>query len=77
MIDVNIHEAKTQLSALIARAEAGEEVVIKRNGEPVARLVAIARPAPRRQFGALAGRLVVGREFFEPLPDDELAGWER
>lgn len=77
MIDVNIHEAKTQLSALIARAEAGEDVIIKRNGEPVARLVAITRPIPRRHFGALAGRLVVGREFFEPLPDDELAGWER
>ena len=40
MVTVNVHEAKTQLSRLLARVEAGEEVTIARNGAPVARLVA-------------------------------------
>ena len=51
----NIHEAKTQLSRLIAMAEAGDEVIIARDGKPVARLVALARPAAARRFGALPG----------------------
>lgn len=52
-MQVNVHEAKTQLSRLLERAEAGEEVVIARNGRPVARLVAIERP--RREVGFLKG----------------------
>jgi prevent-host-death family protein len=77
MTTVSMHAAKTQLSKLIAQVEAGEEVVILRGREPVARLVAIGDRAPRRAFGALAGQVVVPPAFFEPLPDDELAAWER
>lgn len=72
-----IHKAKTELSRLIERACAGEEVVIARGKEPVVRLVPIRREPPRRRFGALRGKLVVDDRFFEPLPDEELDAWER
>lgn len=42
MVTVNVHEAKTHLSWLLAEAEAGEDVVIARNGKPVAKLVPYA-----------------------------------
>ena len=73
---VNVHEAKTQLSRLLARAEAGEDVVITRNGAPVARLVSINGPRGKRRFGALRGRITVDDRFFEPLPENELIRWE-
>jgi prevent-host-death family protein len=73
---VTIHAAKTNLSKLIERACAGEEVIIARGAHPVVKLVPVAHRSPRREFGALQGKLVVPQEFFEPLPDDELAGWE-
>jgi prevent-host-death family protein len=75
MATVTIHAAKTQLSKLIERAEAGEEVIIARGKTPVIRLVPIA-PAPKRQFGAMKGKVWVGPEFFEPLPEEELRLWE-
>jgi len=74
MTQVNLNEAKTHLSRLIERVQAGEEVIIARSGKPVARLVAIAPPPPRRP-GLLSGR--VEDSFFDPLPDDELDAWER
>jgi prevent-host-death family protein len=76
MTKVTIHQAKTNLSRLIEKACQGEEVVIARGPKPVAKLVAIAGAAGRRRPGALRGKLHVGREFFEPLPAEELAGWE-
>ncbi len=72
---VNVHEAKTQLSRLLAQVERGEEVVIARNGEPVARLVS-CRPQAKRAFGALRGQIRIDDRFFEPLPEEELAAWE-
>ncbi len=73
---VTIHVAKTTLSQLIARVEAGEEIVIARDKSPVARLVPIGRAKAKRQFGAMRGKARVGAGFFEPLPEDELRGWE-
>jgi prevent-host-death family protein len=70
-----VHAAKTQLSRLIARARRGEEVVIARGSEPVAKLVAIERATPKRQFGAMRGRARTTRAFFAPLPPDELTVW--
>lgn len=70
-----VNVAKTQLSALIGRALAGEEIVISRGASPVVRLVAIVPVATPRVPGALRGRLTVGDAFFEPLPEDELAAW--
>jgi len=73
---VTIHVAKTNLSRLLARAEAGEEIVIARGSKPVAKLVPIA-PKPKRVFGALRGKFEIGPEFFEPLPPEELEAWEQ
>ena len=75
MVTVNIHEAKTHLSRLLVRVEAGEEVVIARNGKPVARLVNIPKPVDRR-FGSMKGLITLDDSFFDPLPDEELAAWE-
>ena len=65
---INIHDAKTQFSRLVARAEAGEEVVIARAGQPVARLVpARPRSEPRRP-GIWKGRVRIAEDFDE-TPD--------
>lgn len=72
---VNVHEASTQLSKLLARVEAGEDVVIARRGEPVARLVA-CRPPSRRQADVLKGRITIPDSFFDPLPAEELVAWD-
>ncbi len=71
---VNVHEAKTQLSRLLERAHAGEEIIIAKNGQPYARLVPLE--APRRTLGFLEGKLSVPQEFFAPLEEDELRLWE-
>lgn len=76
MKQVNIHEAKTNLSRLIAEVESGEDVVLARGGKPVARLVRVVDAAPSRRFGAMRGRAVTGDAFFEPLPEADLAAWE-
>ena len=73
MTTVNVQEAKTRLSDLLARVERGEEVVIARAGAPVARLVAV-NPLPPRYFGGAA--LSVPDDFDAPLNEDELAAWE-
>ncbi len=74
---VTIHAAKTHLSRLIEEVTEGEQVVIARGKDPVARLVAIKPQKRGRVFGALRGRARVDRRFFEPLPDEELEAWER
>ena len=73
---VTIHTAKTTLSQLLARVEAGEEIVLARGKEPIAKLVPYHPPVSKRQFGALRGVISVGPEFFEPLPEQEVAAWE-
>ena len=69
----NVHEAKTHFSRLLDRANAGEEIILAKNGKPYARLCAL-EPRPRRKPGLLSGR--VDDAFFEPLPDEELEAWE-
>lgn len=54
----------------------GEEIIIARGKDPVVRLVPIAGRKGRRKLGILKGKLVVGPEFFEPLPPEELDRWE-
>ena len=76
MLTVNVHEAKTQLSRLLQAVEAGEEVVIARAGQPVARLVGLEPVVPRRRFGMLAGQYTVPPDFDAPLPDDLQALFE-
>ena len=75
MATVNVHEAKTQLSRLLARVEAGEDVIIARRGKPVARLVG-CESNRKRQPDVLRGKITVPDSFFDPLPDDELSSWE-
>jgi prevent-host-death family protein len=75
----NVHEAKTQLSRLIERAHAGEEIVLAKAGVPYAKLVPIDPPAPaRRMPGRFKGLLgdIPDSVWFDPLPDDELDAWE-
>lgn len=72
---VNVHEAKTQLSKLLERVDRGEEVVICRAGEPVARLVPVR--TARRVLGGDKGRVRIARDFDAPLPADVQADFER
>lgn len=60
---VNIHDAKTHLSRLVERVEAGEEVVIARAGRPVARLVPFRRTGRPRRPGLWRGRIVIAPDF--------------
>lgn len=71
---VNVHEAKTHLSRLLERAHRGEEIILAKAGKPYAKLVPL-EAAQERTPGALRG-LVMTDEFFEPLPEEELAAWE-
>lgn len=75
MLTVNVHQAKTQLSKLIARVEGGEEVVIARAGRAVVRMVPERAPEARRVPGALRGELQMTDEFEAPLSDEELTAW--
>ena len=67
---VNIHEAKTHLSRLVERVEAGEEVVIARAGRPVARLVPYVRNTTERPLGIWRGKVWIAPDF--DAPDDAL-----
>lgn len=74
-MEVNVHQAKTQLSKLIAAAESGEEVIIARNGKPAVKLVIIpATRKPRREmWGAGIGKLWMSPEFHTQKESDEMA----
>jgi prevent-host-death family protein len=71
---VNMHEAKTTLSQLVEQAENGEEVIIARAGEPVARIVAL-HSSGRRKLGQWKGKVRMSDDFDAPLPDAELSAW--
>jgi prevent-host-death family protein len=68
-MQVNMHEAKTRLSELVAAAERGEEVVIARADKPAVRLVPVAPAKPPRRLGWLRGQIVVAPDFDAPLDD--------
>jgi antitoxin (DNA-binding transcriptional repressor) of toxin-antitoxin stability system len=76
METITIHKAKTQLSKLIEKACQGEEIIIARGKKPVVKLVALGEPLGKRKPGAWKGKIKIGPEFFEPLPPEELEGWE-
>jgi prevent-host-death family protein len=65
---VNIHEAKTHLSRLVARVERGEVITLARDGRPVARLVPLAARKGRRVPGTGKGLITIGPKFDAPLP---------
>lgn len=67
---VNIHDAKTHLSELLAQALAGDEVIIARANKPLIRLVPLEPPRKKRVFGLHKGEVWVSDDFDEPLPDE-------
>lgn len=76
MKQVNIHEAKTELSKLVERAEAGEEIVIARAGKPAAKLVPVTKSRVRRRLGLLDGKFRVPDNFNAPLPESVIRAFE-
>lgn len=78
-MEATMHQAKTQLSKLVERALAGEEVILThgRNRTPAVKLVPVKAPKlHERPIGLYKGQIEIGPEFFEPLPEQELAAWE-
>jgi len=75
MSSVGVHEAKTNLSKLLRRVAAGEEIIIMRSGQPIARLIPMV-PVARRQLGIDEGVLEVPDDFDAPLPEGVLAAFE-
>ena len=76
MESVNIYEAKTRLSQLVDRAASGEDVVVSRNGKPLARITRLENLKRRITFGVLKGKVTIASDFDAPLPDEVLAGFE-
>ena len=72
MKTVNVHDAKTNLSELLKRVEAGKEVVIARAGKPVARLVPASIVTVKRLLGTARGLVKMTDDFNDPLPEDLL-----
>jgi prevent-host-death family protein len=69
---VNIHEAKTHLSALLEKVRGGQVIILAKSGRPIARLV------PYDAVGPRVGGFVKGsfdESFFDPLPEEELSAW--
>jgi prevent-host-death family protein len=75
MKEVNVHEAKTQLSRLLQRVAAGEEITIANRGVPVARLVPARQPNVRRELGIESSHLKIAEDFDAPLPPRILASF--
>ena len=73
MIEVNIHEAKTQLSRLLKKVAEGEEVIIARSGEPIARIVPIKQTRKKRILGQYAGQIWISDDFDDPVDPET---WE-
>lgn len=69
VMTLNLYEAKTQLSALVDQVAAGAEIIIAKNGKPMAKLVPI-RDRVRRQPGRLKGKVWMSDDFDAPLPQE-------
>jgi len=76
-VTVNIHEAKTNFSKLLARAISGEEVIIAKAGTPVARLVPFKEKPARRVPGSAIGKIGIAPDFDAPLPEEMLEAFEQ
>lgn len=76
METVNIYEAKTRLSQLVDKAASGEDVVVSRNGKPLARITRLDEQKRRIKFGVLKGKVRIAPNFDAPLPDEVLAAFE-
>ncbi len=76
-VTINIHEAKTHFSRLLARVGEGEEVVIAKAGKPVARLVPVGKRPEQRVPGSAKNKVVIGKDFGKPLPPSILKTFEK
>ena len=77
MKQVNIHQAKANLSRLLVELEEqGEEIVIARYNKPVAKIVLFRSEVPDRKPGSAKGEIQLTERFFEPLPDEVLKAFE-
>jgi prevent-host-death family protein len=74
---VNVHEAKTHLSKLLARVAAGEEIIIAKAGQPIARLSPVKQVSGKRKLGNAAGKAWMAEDFDAPLPEDLQELFER
>ena len=72
--NVGVHEAKTNLSKLLRRVATGEEIIILRSGQPIAKLIPLS-PVTERQLGVDEGAFEIPDDF-NSLPDDLLAAFE-
>ncbi len=77
MIQVNIHEAKTKLSHLLNRVSGGEEVIIAKSGNPIARILPYHRPLDDRHPGLDAGLVSIADDFDASLHDDLIEEFEK
>jgi prevent-host-death family protein len=73
---INVDDAQIQLSRLVDQAIAGEDVIVGRNGEPLARITALKVAKRPIIFGRLAGKFEVPDDFDAPLPDEVIAAFE-
>ncbi len=72
---INLYDAKTNLSALVDRAAAGEEIIIAKSGRPLARLMPLETVTAPRRPGLLKGEIVIGPDFDAPLPEEIAQGF--
>jgi len=77
MAKVNVHEAKTHFSRLLARVNNGEEIIIAKAGRPIARLVPILEKPDKRLPGSAQGKVVIADDFDAPLPEPILNAFEQ
>jgi len=76
-MEVNIYEARQQLSKLVKRAEQGEEIVLTRHSRPVAKLVKVT-PAKKRQLGLYRGHnVIIDPDWWKPMTDEEVEAFYR
>ena len=75
LMEVNVHEAKTNFSKLLQRVALGEEVIIAKAGVPVAKLVPVRPAQGKRPLGFLKGEIWMAEDFDAPLPPDILSGF--
>ena len=75
VMTLNLYEAKTQLSSLVDQAAAGEEIIIAKNGKPMAKLVPFKEKVKRKP-GRLKGKIWMSKDFDAPMTNEELAAFE-
>jgi prevent-host-death family protein len=73
---VNLYEAKDKLSELVDAAADGEDVILARDGKPVARITTLKQEKLPVRFGLLKGKIWIADDFDAPLPDEIVAGFE-